>query len=240
MKKILAATLVLGICAMVAQAAPAMNITITKTGTYTPTGITGGATVDVYTFHIAVTEGEEIGGVDLTIGTLAYEWFGVGDANGSDPFQIEYQTGSGKTLAHNMTPTPETCVAYLYDGTGGYDNQIAMDTHFLVEGLTGWLPAISAPTETNDRTLGSYTDDPASLYGKGDLYIAAPCPTGDEEASLDFAQVAVLQGTTVWARMQVSNTDGMIGWSWNGIIPEPATMTLLGLGALALIRRRVA
>ena len=240
MKRVYAISLALSLCAAIAQASPAMNVTITKTGTYTPTGITGGLSVDVYNINLSVTEGEKIGGVDLTIGTLAYEWFGVGP-DGSDPFQIEYQTGSGKTLAHNMTPTPEACVAYLYDGTGGYDNQIAMDTHFMVEGLAGWLPAISSPTETNDRTLGQYTDDPASKYGLGDLYIAAPCPTGDEQSSLDIAQVAVLEGTTVYMRLQVSNADGMIGWSWlPNLIPEPATMTLLGLGAIALLRRRSA
>ena len=97
--------------------------------------------------------------------------------------------------------------------TVGFPPTIGLDA----AGALAWTEMSTTPTNHSEVTMQTG----ATLQPAGSINLGATMP-GLTQATGTFTYV-----------------DSATGGSWEGpIIPEPATMSLLGLGALALIRRR--
>jgi len=246
MKKLVVASLVLGLCVVAAQAGP-ITRTISYVGTYTVTGDTGTANVSVYniTEYSTAPNTTFQTVVDMTFGTAAGQ-------GGQNPFQAAYTTktkvGGKWTYPINLTPSEDS--DSYWDPCDG-SNIYQADSRFLPSdadandpcgGIENWL-AIQAPTETNDKSIDpnrAIADD--IVLGKGGLSTISAIPVPMQSPSLQLAavRVGVVQGTQVWCLDQCAWYDGVADQSDNVtfMIPEPATLSMLCLGALALIRRR--
>jgi hypothetical protein len=181
----------------------------------------------------------------MTFGTAAGQ-------GGQNPFQAAYTTktkvGGVWTYPVNLTPT-EDSDSYWDPNDGSHIYQ--SDSRFMPSsanpsdpcgGIENWL-AIQAPTETNDRSIdpnNAVSDD--IVLGKGGLSTISAIPVPMQSGSLQLlvARIGVVAGDTVWGLDQSAYYDGIADRSLNEtfIVPEPATLALLGLGAVALIRRR--
>ncbi|MGA2264951.1 MAG: PEP-CTERM sorting domain-containing protein [Phycisphaerae bacterium] len=244
MKRMLVASLVLGLCAVVAHAG--LVITVTKVGSaLTVQGDQGSAVVDVYDITISSPNANTFETtVDMTIGAAT--------GKGSDPFQAAYTTktkvGGKWTYPINLTPSEDSDSYWdPCDGSNIYqaDSRFlpsAADANDPCGGIENWL-AIQAPTETNDKSIDpnrAIADD--IVLGKGGLSTISAIPVPMQSPSLQLAavRVGVVQGTQVWCLDQCAWYDGVADQSDNVtfMIPEPATLSMLCLGALALIRRR--
>ncbi|MGA2264958.1 MAG: PEP-CTERM sorting domain-containing protein [Phycisphaerae bacterium] len=251
MKQILIINLVLGLCAVTAQAAPRpimpgpLNISLEKVGTYTVTGDTGTANVDVYDIIMSSPNFNTFQTtVDLTIGAAT--------GQGSDPFQAAYTTktkyGGKWTYPVNLTPTEDD--DGYWDPNDG-SNIYQADSRFLPSnadandpcgGIENWL-AIQTPTETNDGSIEPNTAvSYASVLGKGSMEVIAviPAPMRSPSLQLLVARIGVVAGDTVWGLDQSAWYDGVADQSDRELflIPEPATLAFLGPGAVTLLTRR--
>jgi hypothetical protein len=94
----------------------------------------------------------------------------------------------------------------------------SQDSHFLF--LDTQLLPETPPAETANSLTGVF---------------AVNVP--DRAESLEFAQIVLADGDSIALTGEVANGDGDL-FDVSTVIPEPATMSLLGLGALAIIRRR--
>lgn len=94
----------------------------------------------------------------------------------------------------------------------------AEDSHF--ELLDADITAAVAPSETNIFLGGAF-----ALVSPG----ADPLP---------LALIVIADGSEVHLTGFASDTAAAVLWPLDLIIPEPLTLTLLGVGGLALIRRR--
>jgi hypothetical protein len=110
------------------------------------------------------------------------------------------------------TPTLDNVNAYLTP------TEKSQDSHFLF--LIDQLVIETAPAETASSLTG--------VFG-----VKVP----DRAESLEFAQIVLADGDSVELTGTASNGAGD-AFDVSTVIPEPATMSLLGLGALAIIRRR--
>ena len=217
--------------------AQAIMHTITPTGTYTVTLGTSETIVDVYKLTFDAGPGRTLGAIVLDIGT-------IGGHGGDDPFQAWYVIGGKKGETIGMTPTQDDADDWLYadppDGTNCYQ----ADTHFLPEGFADWAPVVVSPTEGNDASiydegvLGSGMGDYRA--GAGSLSVAAAVPAAEERRVIDIVQVGVIRGTTIrypWCDSRCATDQGYVT-NELFLIPEPATLSLLVAGTLALLRRR--
>ncbi len=162
--------------------------------------------------------------------------------------------------ANNMSRSDEAMFGIYHNGASGYS--IAGDAH---QGsgadIVQWPTAITA--DTTYLVLARYRKDPNGAYLKDGVYnyynrynrldMWVNPDTSDNENSPDF--------TSEWpvASLPKADTfDGVIVWAWNSMdagdivaideyviattwgeaIPEPATLSLLAIGAIGLIRRR--
>jgi len=245
MKRILIISLVLGLCAAASQAG--LVITVDKVGTYTVTGDTGSALVDVYDIIMSSPNANTFQTtVDITFGTAA----GYG---GQNPFQAAYTTktkvGGKWTYPVNLTPS-EDADGY-WDPCDG-SNIYQADSRFLPSsadandpcgGIENWL-AIQAPTETNDGSIdpnNAVADD--IVLGRGSLSTISAIPVKMQSPNLvlPVARIGIVRGDVVYVKDECAYYDGIADRSdIPGFVyaPEPATLTFLGLGAVTLLARR--
>ena len=129
---------------------------------------------------------------------------------GGSPFTFDGYTIESATIAlGNLTGIFDNALA----DTVGFPPTIGLDA----AGALAWTEMSTTPTNHSEVTMQTG----ATLQPAGSINLGATMP-GLTQATGTFTYV-----------------DSATGGSWEGpIIPEPATMSLLGLGALALIRRR--
>ncbi len=122
-----------------------------------------------------------------------------------------------------------------------YAANSAIDTHFLV--VIGDLLTVVAPSEDATLPSAEATDAaaPFDLFADTDFgtFLTGTFAV-DAVETLDLANIVVPDGETVTLFFFMSGTAGgeVIDTSFTVPIPEPTSLSMLVLGALALLKRR--
>jgi hypothetical protein len=232
------------VCAFAAAAPAAITHSITLLGTYT-LGIGTTPTIDVYKVGFACDDPNRvIGALVLGVGSVAGDpCYAQGipvdpnDPNDyDDAFNAAWRVG-GKTPVTMLTPTRDDANTWLTppDTSKCYET----DSSFLPPNIGSsvyWPTSTLSPTETNDASI-YYTGNDDYVAGVGWLAVAKAVPVALRTNAMDAIMVGVIQGDTVYVYTGSADDLGMTTKE-RFLVPEPATLTLLGLGALCLIRRR--
>lgn len=134
-----------------------------------------------------------------------------------------------------VSPTGSQLI-FMSDAAGGDDLN---GTYTFDDEATAPMPNVS--TIFGNFTNGSYQ---VSQFGTGDLF-SAPAPTPSYTNTL-FSAFDGQDPNGTWSLYIVDDASGDAGWLMSSTlsitasdpVPEPATMAVLGLGALALAKRR--
>jgi hypothetical protein len=136
----------------------------------------------------------------------------------------EFTTDTEEDPTVTMITLVDNDTAFTWDE---YFVNIYMDKKFtlanaLVLSPSGWSTSVSQPA----GTPGTFYDaDSREWDYKGILHFTAGTPVVNNGSSLDFSYQMIFTGGVQFEEEMVP-------------LPEPATLTLLALGALALVRRR--
>jgi len=208
MRKMLVATVVVGLVAAAANA--------TVTHTLTPVGSVavqnGGASVNVWEVSFT-SDVDLVAGVVLSLSDPAYQ---IG-APPSPPLM------PNPFLTPTMTEAASLSPASLIPG----------DTHFLLQSAD-FVPAIAPPTETNDFSFGA---QPTWSEGLGMLSVESGLALSAQADTVNLLSVALLPGQTTTVDALIGEKGGL-EYQFYIFIPEPATMTMLGVGAVVMFLRR--
>jgi hypothetical protein len=155
----------------------------------------------------------------------------------------------------DWTPTEGILNAGLegYYTPGDGSNIYESDTRLIVDydpntdpntWIEYWLPSpTQTPTETNDKSIYDPGDADSGFLGEGDLSVTAGVPEAYQVQTMDIALIGIDGTKHVYARSRMAarplagGSSELDEYTFE-IIPEPVTLTVLGLGALALFRRR--
>ena len=202
---------VIGLAAMLATVAnAAVKVQVTPNGSY---AVAGGI-VDAWKVTLAAdTAAEKVTAFDLAF------------------------TGSMYQFGQYYPPSIANTTPLL--GMAGLPTPAEKDSHFLL--AAGGLTAmITAPHENNDWRYGQ----PVPFEGQGlgtVLGGISGISLASQSQNLAFANIAILRGSpVVLLNGSVADIQGKTAY-YQGVpigIPEPATMGLLALGALGMLRRR--
>jgi hypothetical protein len=254
MKKILVATMVLGIAAAVANAG--ITVTCYLSATYTVTTGTGVKVVDTYKIKAI----SDIGNVS------AYWAYGknISDSypnGGQGMFQVWHDDPNLDEESAFIGWMPTLKTPTMTNAAKITATQRNAETHFL-HSDNQYLAATETPDESNNDVFGTIiyganasrrhfglstnSLDLGSDPNKQDLCFLGTVALKTEymAASMDFLQVGIVDLTPGTAQNWALHVYGEVGVGSNAQrydyywIPEPATMALLALGALALLRRR--
>jgi hypothetical protein len=241
MKRMLVATLVLAL-AVTAQAG--IVSTVSFVSTVTVGTAAGDKIVDVYKVTQTATgtdpntpeSGYNVGAIGIGIGNDGGTYatnLGVNPLqiwnDGYDPSDEFSDITTFWTVTYNQTGVISTA--------GDYGSNRLADTRFLPVGMNNWSPVAVSARETNSEALGLIPNGGGDIAGQGWIGAAVGVPVANRTHSKDVIQVGVLRGTEVWGRLYSADDAGVVT-DETVLIPEPATLSILGLGALALIRRR--
>jgi len=217
--------------------------TLTFEGSYIPEGLT--TQIDVYTLAVWNTKPDTvIGSIDLCVGNtniygnpLFPNIYGMGTGIGHDPFQAWVWNGTSGTV----TATSEAA-AGLGTGTNAYK----ADSHLLVAGM--WEVTLLRH-EGNDGSLWDGSSNP--MYGLGSIGLIAAVPVAERGNYIELMQIGIASRTIAYGHLGLWDNLGNVllekyymggdTFSVGGapiIVPEPATIALLGAGALAARWRR--
>ena len=229
---------------LVVTSAPAqITHTVTYLSSYT-LGLGSRPTIDVYKVSFDAGSGRVLGSFILDVGAKADP--DPNDPNDpnthlpdpnvyQDPFQAGWQYRVGKNWVIGITPTKDDADLWLMppDTSMCYES----DTYFIPAGIGGWAPSVVLPTESNDESIyyPAWPEDYAA--GKGTLQVAVAVPVENAVRAMDTIHVGVIRGTTVYCKSHSANQQGETTYE-TFLVPEPGSMSLLGLAALALLRRK--
>jgi hypothetical protein len=237
----------------VAAQAVVIGHTITLEGQYTVSYMATNTTVKVYKLTLDAPDTWRIGALDIVIGSDAC-------TSGQDPFQAWRRTwdADGGVWVDTKTPTNKSDKIFMTSGSYTGTNIYETDTRLICNydmgdpnygdsnmWIDNWQPAaVVAPSERNDKLIYDPGDVAKAELGKGDLWVTAGVPDGYRVQHQVIALIGIVDGDHVWIH-NMSAAQPFEGSSESVdevfeimIIPEPATLTVLGLGALALMRRR--
>ena len=240
MRRKVLAVVVLALVASAAQASPITH-TVDPVGTFTVSYQGASVAVDVYDLWLHAEDGYTVGAVLLYIGNIS----GTGD----DPFQVGKRIRSGDgseedpyEWENKLTPTQKTALSVI--NTTSY-NLRDTDSRFLPYDpndpngcIENWAPVVTLPTEWNDKSLYYAGDEsPTRFYlGTGSMKVETAVPVSQRVQDLLVARIGIVEGTQVWIHDRSADNGGRpIDELYP---PEPATMGLLGLGGLTLLRRK--
>ena len=109
------------------------------------------------------------------------------------------------------------------------------DTHFL-PAAADFVPAVTAPAESNDFSFGVATSGWSE--GEGPLWAESGISLDAQAFSLDLINLALLPSQSSVLHAVVGEKTGLTYEFFWAPAPEPGTISLLAVGALAVIRRR--
>ena len=114
----------------------------------------------------------------------------------------------------------------------GFLGSAATDSHYLF--FDADIIPVTTPAESNNLS--------ASPFGFGDLWGAFGIKPASAGVSVDIAYLVGLAGTSTTANVAAAgDIDPKTPFEFDiefGVIPEPASMALMGLGGLLLLVRR--
>ena len=177
---------------------------------------------------------------------------------GATVFNGTYSSTSlAQELTSNYSPTPsENWPVYgpPFPATAHPPTDIPNDTHFAFDesaydgGDTNKpLFSLVGGGLTENTNYGGNLAGPPYLFGYGTSLstnngnLAILGAAGQAEIADGFAQLVVPTGTPVYLNASVSDGGGIITTFTNELlvpIPEPASLVLMGLGSLLLLKRR--
>ena len=120
-------------------------------------------------------------------------------------------------------------------GQSGIDTLALVDSGVYDKIADTWVePLVSGASSAEPKSgdLGA----PPTITGYGSPLTGASARAGSDSLPMDVLQVVAQTGTVF--NWYIRAADAGVGEEFEGEIPEPATMSLLALGGLALIRRR--
>ncbi len=226
MKRALLATVIILASATVSQAA--VSLFLTETATYGPLGIPTGSPPPT----VGVNQFDDQGGarqlLSVKLELISYA------ANGSIEFDNESETGGDVTLlvggdvtaAAPNALTVITLPRQMYSGSVGPDDESGVGNADFVG--SDWLPMPNSVT--------GFDSDSATLTNPALFtpYIGTSQFNVTITATFMAGYLADISGQT---RSTEGETYGEVKVTYE-YVPEPATMAMLSLGGLAMLRRR--
>ena len=185
-----------------------------------------------------------VGRQDVTVISGTTRVFNSNDVGGLDVISTT-NNGTFEMVAEITSATYEADMIYTLDYVIGTGASSALDGDWYVEfgTMSGGVFTSADSESTGTITLTSSenfqddVNDQAVLFGEDGTY-----NVGGRVLSFEFDPTALLEGETIAIRFGTTNSNLYAGFTdmqiTSEVIPEPATMSLLALGGVAMLKRR--